>query len=187
MWQMGIYTVQAYLLYYIKYAVPLPEGVNAETALSLVMLPLQLCALLSPLAAGWISDRAGGAKKVLLISGGALMVCMNVVLALTRHWPTLPWLSAVFGAGYGTFNALDFALAMDVLPGGGHDAGKDLGLWNLAMAIPMCVAAPTAGYLLDTFNRSAPGGTTGYTVLFLLAAAYLAAGIACVLKIRSVR
>ena len=34
--------------------------------------------------------------------------------------------------GYGTFNALDFAMALDVVSDG-VDSAKELGLWNLSM------------------------------------------------------
>jgi hypothetical protein len=38
--------------------------------------------------------------------------------------------------GYGTFNAIDYAIALDVIQEGA-DAAKDLGLWNLSLSIPV--------------------------------------------------
>jgi MFS family permease len=186
MYQMGIYTVQTYLLYYIRDAITLPPGVTAQAALSFVMLPLLCCALLSPVIAGWISDANGGAKKSLLIVAGSLMIVVTTALAFTRSWALLPWLGTVFGAGFGTFNALDFALAMDVLPGHGEAAAKDLGLWNLALAVPMCLAAPIAGVLLDHFN-SGENSSLGFTVLFAVASVYLAVGVLSVLRVKRVK
>jgi MFS family permease len=112
------------------------------------------------------------------------MVLVTVGMATIRSWQVLPWLGALFGAGYGTFNALDFALAMDVLPGGDSHAAKDLGLWNLALALPMCLAAPVAGILLDRFNGP---HHEGYTVLFAAATVYLLLGVLCVLKVRALK
>ncbi len=61
-----------------------------------------------------------------------------------------------------------------------------------AQAIPLCVAAPIAGFLLDVFNQrdgesGSGSGTRGYTVLFLLAAAYLFFGVTGVSKLRKVK
>ena len=38
--------------------------------------------------------------------------------------------------GYGTFNAIDYAIALDVVQDGA-DAAKDLGLWNLSLVRPV--------------------------------------------------
>lgn len=38
--------------------------------------------------------------------------------------------------GYGTFNAIDYAIALDVIQEGA-DSAKDLGLWNLSLSIPV--------------------------------------------------
>lgn len=183
--QMGIYTVQEYLLFYIKFAVNLPEGIDPHSALSAMMLPLLFMALVAPLVAGWISDWTGGQRKHLLYGAGFVMIAMCAALAFNRSWEMLPALGGVFGMAYGTFNSIDFALALDVLPAE-DDAARDLGLWNLALAIPMCVAAPVAGVLLDWANGSF-GGTAGYTLLFLMAAAYLAAGVLSVRKLKHVK
>ncbi len=44
--QMGIYTVQEYLLYYVKYAVDTPDGLSAEAAVS-TMYCMRMCACVS--------------------------------------------------------------------------------------------------------------------------------------------
>jgi hypothetical protein len=61
-----------------------------------------------------------------------------------------------------------------------------------AQAIPLCLAAPIAGVLLDLFNQrdgesGSGNGTRGYTVLFLLAAGYLFLGIVGVSKLKKVK
>ncbi len=87
--------------------------------------------------------------------------------------------------GYGTFNAIDYAIALDVVQDGA-DSAKDLGLWNLSLSIPLCIAAPIAGLLLDTFNED-ESDTKGYTVLFLLAAVYIFVGIVSIMKLKKVK
>lgn len=48
------------------------------------------------------------------------------------------------------------------------------------------MAAPIAGLLLDFCNRNY-GGTTGYAVLFNLAAGYICFGILCIVKLRKIK
>ena len=149
------------------------------------MLPLLLFALMAPVLAGWMSDAIGGQRKRLLYFAGGIMIVVCWVLSVNRSWTLLPWLGAVFGVAYGTFNSIDFALALDVLPTQ-ESAARDLGLWNLALAVPMCIAAPIAGLLLDTFNQLV-GGTFGFTVLFLLASVYLGLGVVSVTRLQRVK
>ncbi len=56
----------------------------------------------------------------------------------------------------------------------------------LLQSIPLCIAAPVAGLLLDKFNKGGES-TDGFTVLFLLAAVYIFIGIVSVLKLRKVK
>lgn len=84
----------------------------------------------------------------------------------------------------GAFNAVDFAMALDVLPNE-EDAAKDLGLWNLALVIPMTIAAPIAGFVLDAFNGIEPN--LGYSALFVLSASYMAMGIIAVKRVKKVK
>jgi hypothetical protein len=52
----------------------------------------------------------------------------------------------------------------------------------------LCIAAPIAGLLLDRFNkRGDPHDTTGYTVLFLVAAAWILLGVVAVARLRKVK
>jgi MFS family permease len=86
--------------------------------------------------------------------------------------------AGILGLGYGCFLSVDQALATQVLPAA-EDRGKDLGIMNIATAVPQAIA-PLLGALLVV----AVGGFTG---LFLLAAAAAVAGALTVIPIRSVR
>jgi len=97
-----------------------------------------------------------------LISGGA---CFTAV-AVTD--PPGQALGAVFGLALGTYMAVDWALAVDVLPDEGF-AAKDLGLWGLSTNLPQ-TAAPFVGGAVLTMLRPA-GPAVAYGVLFAAAAA----------------
>jgi MFS family permease len=226
---MGIFTVQEYLQFFLADAVSLPEGMKPDTALSLCMAPLLACALVSPLVAGVVSDRLGGARKVIVAAAGSIMIFCCVALAFVRSWPAVPAIAGIFGLGYGAFNrytahqtprlactpmngrcasfgllllalmldgalphtsttpprnSLDFALALDVLPSQEH-AAQDLGAWNLALYIPLAIAAPIAGLILDSVN--AASHNMGYATLFALAGAYLFLGVVFIYRVKKVR
>jgi MFS family permease len=83
----------------------------------------------------------------------------------------------VLGLGFGVYTSVDFALMTEVLPKAG-DRGKDLGVINVANALPQVlapvIAAPIVTYL------------GGYPVLYGLAAVVGVAGSVLVYRIRSV-
>ncbi len=54
---------------------------------------------------------------------------------------------AIGGLGFGVYTAVDLALVVDVLPNP-DDAGKDLGVFNMANAMPQTVAPALGGALL---------------------------------------
>ena len=75
---------------------------------------------------------------------------------------------AVGGAGFGTYMAVDIALVVDVLPDTGS-AAKDLGVLNIAGALPFALAPAIAPTILAA-------GDGSYTLLYLVAGACAAAG-----------
>lgn len=77
------------------------------------------------------------------------------------------------GLAYGTYIAVDLALVLEVLPDR-EQAGKDMGVFNIANALPQSLAPAFGGFLLANL-----GGGTDFTAL--LVAALVAAVIGAVL------
>jgi MFS family permease len=86
---------------------------------------------------------------------------------------------ALGGVGFGMYMAVDLALVVDVLPDT-DQAAKDLGVLNIAGALPFSLAPAIAPAVL-----SVRGG--GYGVLFTVAGACAIAGAAAILPIKGVR
>src|SRR5207253_1510901 len=80
-------------------------------------------------------------------------------LAGRQTWPGAIVAAAVLGVGFGVFTSVDFALMTDVLPKA-LDRGKDLGVINVANALPQ-VAAPALAAPIVTYLG-------GYRVLYLV-------------------
>lgn len=171
-----------YLLYFLA-ACNLPEGMSPETAVGITMMPLLIAAAIAPPLSGLMSDRLGGRRKWLVTFAACVMVGCLVGFAFTRSMRVLPFVAAGFGIGFGVFNSLDFALALDVVDG--PDSAKELGLWNLSLALPLCVAAPIGGVVLDAVTKEADE-STAFQALFGLAALYILLGTAAILKLRHV-
>jgi MFS family permease len=83
----------------------------------------------------------------------------------------------VLGIGFGAYTAVDFALITEVLPDAA-DRAKDLGVINIANALPQVLAPVLAAAVL--------GLGMGYPGLYLLAAAVSVLGSVLVRRIRSI-
>jgi MFS family permease len=86
---------------------------------------------------------------------------------------------ALGGLGFGMYMAVDLALVADVLPDDAS-AAKDLGVFNIAGALPFALAPAVAPAIL------AVGGGS-YGVLYAVAGGCAIAGAAAILRVRRVR
>ncbi|MGW0820019.1 MFS transporter [Streptomyces sp. NPDC002845] len=162
-----------YLLYYLRdglhHADP-EQGVLILTAVNAVTL------LSTVVVSGVWSDRVGR-RKPFVIWSGVLMAAATAIIAAWQTWPATILAAALLGIGFGVFTSVDFALMTDVLPRA-RDRGKDLGVINVANALPQvaapALAAPIVMYL------------GGYRGLYLVAALIGVAGAVLVGRIRGV-
>jgi MFS family permease len=83
------------------------------------------------------------------------------------------------GLGFGLYMAVDLALVVDVLPSGDRVA-KDLGVLNIAGALPSSIAPAIAPLILVLGNGS-------YGVLYAVAGVCALLGAVAILPIRRVR
>lgn len=167
-----------YLLFFLTDAVQVedPElGVLVLTLLYAVVL------IVSAIVAGSWSDRVG-VRKPFVIASGLIMSGAAVLLAFVQTWPAALVGAVVLGLGYGIYLAVDFALITQVLPRAG-DRARDLGVINIANALPQVLAPAIAGPIITWFAVHHTHAA-GYRALYLLAAAI---GIAAALLIRNIR
>ncbi|MXM62032.1 MFS transporter [Streptomyces sp. HUCO-GS316] len=165
--------VLLYLLYYLRDRLhhdDPDEGVLILTAVNGVTL------LATVVVGGVWSDRVGR-RKPFVIWSGVLMAVATAALAGWQTWPGAIVAAAVLGIGFGVFTSVDFALMTDVLPKA-MDRGKDLGVINVANALPQ-VTAPALAAPIVTYLG-------GYRVLYLAAAGVGLAGAMLVVRIRGV-
>jgi MFS family permease len=85
---------------------------------------------------------------------------------------------AISGLGFGVYMAVDLALVADVLPG--KDNAKDLGVLNIAGALPYTVAPALAPAALAICSGS-------YGVLYAVAGVCAVVGAGAILPVRGAR
>ena len=86
---------------------------------------------------------------------------------------------AIGGLGFGVYMAVDLALVADVLPDS-DNAAKDLGVFNIAGALPFSIAPAIAPAIL------AIGGGS-YGVLYAVAGVCAIIGAVAILPVKRVR
>ncbi|MFE7225513.1 MFS transporter [Nocardioides sp. NPDC057577] len=162
-----------YLLYYLDDEVGYADP---ETGVFLLSALNSLALLVTVVGAGALSDRIGR-RRVFVLVAGVVMAGSTLSLGGWSTWPTTVAAVIVLGLGMGIFTSVDLALMIDVLPEAA-DRGKDLGVINIANALPQVLAPVIAAPLVATL---------GYPALYAAAAAAALAGAVLVFQIKSVR
>jgi len=130
------------------------------------------------LAGGRLSDRTGR-RKLFVLSASAVYGLAMFALAVASDFNGFLVGMAVGGLGFGVYTAVDLALVVDVLPDK-DNAAKDLGVLNIAGALPFSVAPAIAPAILALGNGS-------YGVLFAVAGVWALIGAAAILPVKGVR
>jgi MFS family permease len=129
------------------------------------------------LIAGRLADRTGR-RKIFVFSASVVYALAMFVLAVASDFDGFLVGMAIGGLGFGMYTAVDLALVADVLPG--TDNGRDLGVLNIAGALPFTVAPALAPVVL------AIGGGS-YGVLYAVAGVCAIVSAVAILPVRRVR
>jgi MFS family permease len=143
-------------------------GTLAQSAVLIIASPL----------AGRLSDRVGR-RKVFVAVAALVYAASLLVIAAAGEVDGYLIGMAISGLGFGMYMAVDLALVVDVLPAT-DSCAKDLGVLNIAGALPFALAPAVAPAIL-----AVAGGS--YAVLYAVAAACAAAGAGAIMPVRGVR
>lgn len=133
------------------------------------------CIAVASVVAGFLSDTLRRQKPFVSVAG-ILSAAALLVMASAESITSMVIGSAVLGLGIGTFFAVDLALCVRVLPNA-DDAGKDLGIINIANSLPQSLVPFTAPALL---------AVGGYPALFSTLAGLGLLGAIAVLRVPEV-
>jgi MFS family permease len=126
---------------------------------------------------GKLSDRTGR-RKVFVVTASIVYGLAMFLVAVASDLNGYLVGMAISGLGFGMYMAVDLALVADVVPG--EDNAKDLGVFNIANALPFSVAPALAPAIL------AVGGGS-YGVLYAVAGVCAVIGAVAILPVKRVR
>jgi MFS family permease len=130
------------------------------------------------LVAGMLSDRTGR-RKVFVFGASIVYGLAMFLVAVASDFNGFLVGMAIAGLGFGIYMAVDLALAVDVLPDT-NSAAKDLGVLNIAGALPSSIAPAIAPAILLI-------GGGSYGVLYTVAGVCAIMGAVAILRVKGAR
>jgi MFS family permease len=134
--------------------------------------------IVASLVGGRLSDRTRR-RKIFVLTAAIVYGLAMFALAIASSFNGFLVGMAIGGLGFGVYTAVDLALVVDVLPDE-DNAAKDLGVLNIAGALPFSVAPGIAPAIL------AMGGGS-YGVLYAVAGVWAILGAVAILPVKGVR
>jgi MFS family permease len=130
------------------------------------------------LMGGTLSDRSGR-RKIFVFAASIVYGLAMFIIAIASDFNGFLVGMAIGGLGFGMYMAVDLALVADVLPDK-HKTAKDLGVLNIAGALPSSIAPGVAPAILAI-------GGGNYALLYAVAGVCALLGAAAILPIKGIR
>lgn len=169
-------TVAFFLLYYLQDTIGPKEA--AEKNLGYILLTVTIAGLIGTLIAGYFADRVP--KKLLVYIACTILALAAGAIAFIHSMEAVLILAFVFGVGWGAFSAVDWALAVNLLPEGG--AARYMAVWHMCMTVPQIIA-PGFGPIGDYLNRIYGQGL-GWRAAMMSTVLYLIIGTLLLRRVR---
>lgn len=177
---MGVWSVLTFLLSYLQ------DVIGVERPEQVLPMLLGAGALFAIPASLWgvrLADRHGIVRIVRIASWiMAATVIGYVLVALQPSLFLVAPLVIIYAAAYGAYQAVDWALALRVLPSR-DTAGKDMGVWHVSMVLPQILGPAGTGWLIS-WAKAAISPSFAYVLAFVLAALWLVLAAALAGRIR---
>jgi MFS family permease len=172
----AITSIQGFAPFFMMYAFNVDRQAAAGMTGTLITV-VGAFTLLSALPSGRLSDRFG--QKRLVSLAGILAALGTLVVLFTIWLPNMIWIyvaGSILGLATGLFTTTNWALGTRLVPP--QEAGRYMGISNLAGAGAGMVGSGIGGPVADALNASLPGLGyfvifAGYGILFLLSSASL--------------
>jgi MFS family permease len=168
-------SIQGFAQFYLADVLHMP---NAATMTTVLLAVVAVFLVGSALGGGYLADRVG--RKRLVALAGLLAAAGTLLLLFSTNIPMVIVSGSIIGLGAGTFMATNWALGTDLAPS--EEAGRYLGISNLAGAGAGIVGAGIGGPMADFFNSLQPG--LGYLVIFGLYGALFLLSVAALTRVK---
>lgn len=178
---MGVYGILNYIQYYLQDIVGIAQP---GLMTSLVIMTILVCSVPSSIIAGfqskisssqvpgYLSERYG--RKLLVYISCGILACSTGVFIIGVFRPslvltfvvavfvgigTMNWFHWWISLGYGAYQSVDWALALDTIPGltnstklltlsEGADIAKDMGVWHVSIVLPQVLSPLVSGGII---------------------------------------
>jgi MFS family permease len=177
----GYVGVNTFLTYYLIQEFDIP-ATEVSGTIVLINFAFIGATVLMSIVGGIVSDRIGKRRPLLMVSAIVMGIGL-IVLATASTIPTVILAQTLVGLGAGTFFAVDLALATQVLPNP-NDNAKDLGVLNMANALPQSIAPALAVPIMALGSAL---GIGEYQFWYIIGAVVTALGGVLVYRIKSVK
>jgi MFS family permease len=173
--------IGTYAFNFIRYTFNYSEGTASLYSSALQATILVFAAVLC-MTAGFLAERFG--KKRLI---AAACVIGAVGSALLIFAPSLPWIlgfGLIVGISLGTFLSVDWAFMTDLIPK--TEAGRYMGVSNIATASAGLIARPILGPIIDAFNNNRTSAV-GYRVMFGIVTGFFLIALLTLQPVREIK
>lgn len=157
------------------------EEVDIPAVISTSVLIYTVALVVVSIVAGRLSDKLGR-RKVFVWSSTVLFAAGTVGLIFVQDITAFYILEAFMGIAYGMYVGVDLALVVDVLPNP-DDAGKDLGVFNIANALPQTFAPLVGGIIVYLGSENG----SNYGLWFSICGVLALIGAVVIFPIKSVK
>lgn len=172
----GCFMISGYQLYILQKYCRLSDSAAAST-LQVMALISVVTTILAAVVSGPLSDFLQRRKIIVAVS--CVVIAIGMAFPFFMPNPTGMFIyAALAGIGNGCYMSVDQALNVDVLPNA-EEAGKDLGILNLANTIGQVLAPGCTTLVIGLFG--------GYRMVFPVAIVCLLVGTFFIMMIRKVK
>ena len=168
-------SIQSFAQFYLRDVLHVPNPASSTTILLAVV---AFFLIPSALLGGSLADRLG--RRRLLTAAGLVAALGALILLFASGMPLVIAAGCLIGLGTGTFMATNWALGTELVPP--QDAGRYLGISNLAGAGAGIVGAGIGGPMADLVNQAQPG--LGYIVIFAIYGVLFLLSVLTLTKVR---
>ncbi|MGV2184791.1 MFS transporter [Rhizobium rhizogenes] len=177
----GFAVLTSYQVYYLTDQLGVAEAGIGQTMFFSILITT-CCVVASSIVSGYLSDRTGRRKPFVFAAAATYALGIAVIMMapdLTMFFVGV----AISSLGFGVYYAVDQALVVDILPDRETNAAKNLGVLNIANAVPQSIAPAIAPIVLAIGS----GHGQNYSLLYALAAVSAFLGALAIVPVRGAR
>ena len=178
---MGIVGISTFALNFILFTFGYSEK-QASLYSSILLAIVVVFAAIMSMTAGFLA-RIYGKKRMV----AAACVIGGLGSTLEIFAPSLVWIlvfGVVLGIALGVFLSVDWAFMTDLIPKA--EAGRYMGVSNIATASAGLIARPILGPIIDAFNNNRTS-TVGYRVMFGIVTGFFLIALLTLRPVREIR